>query len=96
MGGHLRYGDTVSFFFINQAEGDDVVSVCLPLAAMICYPDAKEAAPLWHGDGSRKVLQEAALALLAETASRDARVYVKSQVGGEGCSSAVNGIAAGG
>jgi hypothetical protein len=57
-----------------------VISVCIPLAALLCYPEAGEAKPLWEAQGTSEAMQEAALALLAETVSRDARAYVKSQV----------------
>jgi len=65
--------------FMTEAEPENCVSVCSILGALCCLPEHVVAAGLFDA-GNRRILGEAALALMGECVSRCARVQVKAEV----------------
>lgn len=73
----------VNYLFPQAAE-DNVASICMPLAALLCFPETAAEAGLMASDSDSDaggdVLAEAALALLAESVARGVRAFVKGKV----------------
>ena len=65
---------------LTEAEHDDVQTICRILAVLCALPERVISSGLFSNEYTF-ALQEACLALLAETVSRDARVQIRATIG---------------